>query len=104
MTHHYKGHGTTTLVGALNVLDGRVIGRCMARHRRRESSVSSMRSSARLWLATWSTPWPASDASPSEVIAAVGALPHAYHIAKSFASSSTFSWLRRGHRIPTATE
>src|SRR5918994_1986221 len=33
MTHDYKRHGTTTLFAALNVLDGRVLGRCMARHR-----------------------------------------------------------------------
>src|SRR3972149_6059965 len=31
MTHDYKRHGTTTLFAALNVLDGRVIGECMAR-------------------------------------------------------------------------
>ena len=30
MTHDYKRHGTTTLFAALNVLDGKVIGRCMA--------------------------------------------------------------------------
>jgi len=35
-THDYKRHGTTTLFAALNVLDGRVIGRCMARHRHQE--------------------------------------------------------------------
>jgi transposase len=29
MTHDYNRHGTTTLFAALNVLDGRVIGRCM---------------------------------------------------------------------------
>jgi transposase len=33
MTHDYKRHGTTTLFAALNVLEGRVIGRCMQRHR-----------------------------------------------------------------------
>jgi hypothetical protein len=31
MTHDYKRHGTTTLFAALNVLDGKVIGRCMPR-------------------------------------------------------------------------
>jgi transposase len=36
MSHDYKRHGTTTLFAALNVLDGRVIGRCMARHRHQE--------------------------------------------------------------------
>jgi transposase len=36
MTHDYKRHGTTTLFAALNVLDGRVIGECMARHRQAE--------------------------------------------------------------------
>jgi len=36
MTHDYKRHGTTTLYAALSVLDGRVIGRCMQRHRHRE--------------------------------------------------------------------
>jgi transposase len=36
MTHDYKRHGTTTLFAALNVLDGSVIGQCMARHRHQE--------------------------------------------------------------------
>ena len=36
MTHDYKRHGTTTLFAALNVLDGKVIGRCMQRHRHQE--------------------------------------------------------------------
>jgi hypothetical protein len=36
MTHDYIRHGTTTLFAALNVLDGRVIGQCMARHRHQE--------------------------------------------------------------------
>ena len=36
MTHDYTRHGTTTLFAALNVLDGRVIGECMARHRHQE--------------------------------------------------------------------
>ena len=36
MTHDYKRNGTTTLFAALNVLDGKVIGHCMARHRHLE--------------------------------------------------------------------
>ena len=36
MTHDYKRHGTTTLFAALNVLGGKVIGRCMQRHRHQE--------------------------------------------------------------------
>jgi transposase len=36
MTHDYKRHGTTTLFAALNVLEGTVIGQCMARHRHQE--------------------------------------------------------------------
>lgn len=36
MTHDYKRHGTTTLFAALNVLDGRVIGQCLPRHRNQE--------------------------------------------------------------------
>jgi transposase len=36
MTHDYKRNGTTTLVAALNTLDGTVIGRCMQRHRHQE--------------------------------------------------------------------
>ena len=32
----YKRHGTTTLFAALNVLEGKVIGRCMQRHRHQE--------------------------------------------------------------------
>ena len=36
MTHDYKRNGTTTLFAALNMLDGKVIGACMPRHRHRE--------------------------------------------------------------------
>jgi transposase len=36
VTHEYKRNGTTTLFAALNVLDGTVIGECMARHRHEE--------------------------------------------------------------------
>ena len=36
MTHDYTRHGTTTLFAALNMLDGRVIGDCMPRHRHQE--------------------------------------------------------------------
>jgi hypothetical protein len=36
MMHDYIRHGTTTLFAALNVLDGSVIGGCMARHRHQE--------------------------------------------------------------------
>jgi transposase len=35
-THDYKRHGTTTLFAALSMLDGKVIGECMSRHRGRE--------------------------------------------------------------------
>jgi transposase len=35
-THDYKRNGTTTLFAALDVLEGRVIGECMARHRHQE--------------------------------------------------------------------
>jgi transposase len=35
-THDYVRHGTTTLFAALNVLDGKVIGQCEARHRHQE--------------------------------------------------------------------
>ena len=33
MTHDYKRHGVTTLFAALNVLEGKVFGQCMRRHR-----------------------------------------------------------------------
>lgn len=36
MTHDYERHGTTTLFAALNVLTGKVIGRCMQKHRNQE--------------------------------------------------------------------
>src|SRR3972149_4882390 len=36
MTHDYKRHGTTTLFAALNVLEGKVIGQCLPRHRHQE--------------------------------------------------------------------
>jgi len=35
-THDYKRNGTTTLFAALNLLDGKVIGDCMPRHRHQE--------------------------------------------------------------------
>jgi hypothetical protein len=35
-THDYTRHGTTTLFAALDVKTGRVIGRCMMRHRHQE--------------------------------------------------------------------
>ena len=36
MTHDYKRHGVTTLFAALDVLEGKVIGQCMRRHRHQE--------------------------------------------------------------------
>ena len=36
MTHDYKRHGTTTLFAALNVLNGKVVGRCIPKHRHQE--------------------------------------------------------------------
>jgi transposase len=36
MTHDYKRNGTTTLFAALNMLDGKVIGQCLPRHRSKE--------------------------------------------------------------------
>lgn len=36
MTHDYKRNGTTTLFAALSVLDGKVIGQCVPRHRHQE--------------------------------------------------------------------
>ena len=36
LTHDYKRNGTTTLFAALEVLEGRVIGQCFARHRHQE--------------------------------------------------------------------
>ena len=36
ITHDYKRYGTTTLFAALNILDGRVIGQCMPKHRQVE--------------------------------------------------------------------
>lgn len=35
-THDYKRRGTTTLFAALDILEGKVIGRCMQRHRHQE--------------------------------------------------------------------
>jgi transposase len=35
-THDYKRNGTTTLFAALNMLDGKVIGECVPRHRHQE--------------------------------------------------------------------
>ena len=36
MTHDYKRNGTTTLFAALDILEGKVIGRCMQRRRHQE--------------------------------------------------------------------
>jgi transposase len=35
-THDYKPHGTTTLFAAFNILNGKVIGSCLPRHRGKE--------------------------------------------------------------------
>ena len=35
-THDYKRHGTTTLFAAFNILNGKVMGHCLPRHRGRE--------------------------------------------------------------------
>jgi transposase len=35
-THDYKRNGTTTLFAALNMLDGKIIGECLPRHRAKE--------------------------------------------------------------------
>lgn len=35
-THDYKRHGTTTLFAAFNILNGKVIGSCLPRHRAQE--------------------------------------------------------------------
>ena len=35
-THDYKRYGTTTLFAAFNILNGKVIGSCLARHRGKE--------------------------------------------------------------------
>lgn len=35
-THDYKRHGTTTMFAALSLLDGKVIGECLPRHRSKE--------------------------------------------------------------------
>jgi transposase len=36
ITHDYNRHGTTTLFAAFDVLEGKVIGQCMKRHRHQE--------------------------------------------------------------------
>ena len=36
LTHDYKRNGTTTLFAALSVLDGKVVGQCVPRHRHQE--------------------------------------------------------------------
>jgi hypothetical protein len=36
ITHDYKRYGVTTLFAALDVLEGKVIGQCMKRHRHQE--------------------------------------------------------------------
>src|SRR6266487_7114710 len=36
ITHDYKRHGTTTLFAAFDVLEGKIIGQCMQRHRHQE--------------------------------------------------------------------
>ncbi len=36
MTHDDKRNGATTLFAALDILEGKVVGRCMQRHRHQE--------------------------------------------------------------------
>ncbi len=49
-----KRHGTTTLFAALNVLDERVIGQCMRRHRHQEFIRSPNQINRRLRRGTFS--------------------------------------------------
>lgn len=50
MTHDYKRRGTTTLFAPLDVLEGKVIGRCMQRHRHQIPWGDSARRSGRVRL------------------------------------------------------
>jgi hypothetical protein len=45
MTHDYKRNGTTTLFAALEILQGKVIGRCYQRHRHQELMAKRMHTS-----------------------------------------------------------
>ena len=56
MTHDYKRHGTTTLFAALNVLEGKVIGRACSAIAIRSSSASSTPSRPRCPQESRSTP------------------------------------------------
>ena len=56
LTHDYKRNGTTTQFAPLNVLEGKVIGRCMQRQRHQSlsgSSTSSRRRSQSAKSAIW---------------------------------------------------
>ena len=62
-THDYKRHGTTTLFAAFNIVNGKVIGRCLPRRRGREF-VRFLRDLERkyrpIWISTssWTTTAP----------------------------------------------
>jgi hypothetical protein len=56
MIHDYKRNGTTTLFAALDVLDGKVIGQCMARHRHQDFS-RFLNKINRETPARWASPW-----------------------------------------------
>jgi len=43
MPHDYKPNGTTTLLAALNILDGTVIGRFMSKHTHAEFAGAALR-------------------------------------------------------------
>ena len=63
MTHDYKSHGTTTLFAALDVLEGKVIGRCMQRHRHQEfvrflNGIEATCRSASSSMSSWTTTLP----------------------------------------------
>ena len=41
MTHDYKRNGTTTLLAAFDLLEGKVIGGCMQRHPHQENAIEA---------------------------------------------------------------
>ena len=108
MTHDYKRHGTTTLFAALDVLEGKVIGRCACSAIAiRSSSASSIRSrppcrSARS-CASSSTTTPPTSTRRSRVAGAPPALRLPLHADLLLLAQCRRGSLRQAHPAPSPT-
>jgi hypothetical protein len=104
MTHDYKRHGMTTLFAALDVLEGKIIGRCMQRHWHQESAFSmpskprcrSARSSMSSSTTTPRTSIPRSEPGSSAIRASSSTSASWLNAVEGFFAKLTKRRLKRG--------